>query len=103
MPMTRRPDRRWSAWFLVAALTVVAGTARADYLEVRRDVWLKKTPASDGEQLEKLEPTTLVALGSATQQNGYYGVTTRAGKHGFVYRTYVVRHPGALPPETIAP
>lgn len=95
--------RPWVA--VVAALFLIAWAraSAADYLEIRRNAWLKKTPVSEGELIEKLEPDTLVSLESDQQQNGYYSVKTRAGTPGFVYRTLVRRHAGTLPPDPGGP
>lgn len=86
----------------VAALAV-ATSASADYLEIRHRANLKTAPEGDAESRAALEEGTLVALTSEQQENGYYVVRTRDGDPGYVYRTLVRRHPGALPPDTSSP
>lgn len=90
--------KRWFSLVVIGLALALTGSANADYLEVRRDAWLKKAPQSDGAQIEKLSAGVLVELRPGAQQNGYYRVRTRDGKPGFVYRTLVKRHPGAMPP-----
>lgn len=90
--------RRWLVALVVGLTLAFATSARADYLEIRRDAWLKRAARSDGGQIEKLTSGTLVELRPGNQENGYYKVRTRGGKAGFVYRTLVKRHSGALPP-----
>jgi competence protein ComEC len=81
---------------VAAGVALSAATARADYLEIRRSAELKAAPESAASSHERLTEGTLVAMVKGAQQNGYYAVT-RAGQPGFVYRTLVRRHRGALP------
>jgi len=80
-----------------------ASEANADYLEVRRSAWVKRTAEPGGEQLESLEPNALVELISEKQTNGYYEVRTRGGTRGYLYRTLVRRHRGDIPRKQPAP
>lgn len=84
---------------IAAACVAIAVTsaARADYLEVRRPALLKRAAEREGPTIRPLEEGELVDLTGKEQENGYYQVTTRDGKRGFVYRTLVRRHRGALP------
>ena len=81
----------------LAALIALGTPVRADYLETRRSAILEAS-VRDGLALETLQVGTLLELSEGPQENGYYPVRTRERRSGFVYRTLVRRHPGALPP-----
>lgn len=89
-----------NAWAVAAMLFAFSAGARADYLEVRRSAHLKSEPARDGATLADLAPGAVVELVSDTEQSGYYSVRDHDGHTGFVYRTLVRRHRGAMPSVT---
>jgi endonuclease G len=83
---------------VIVALLVGTVTLRADFLEVRRPVTLKATPAGNAPGIAQLQPPTLLPLVSETQQNGYYQVLLpETGERGWVYRTFVRRRAGQIP------
>src|SRR5688500_15128063 len=83
---------------LIVALSA-ATTARADYLEVRRNAMLKVSARADAATLLQLKPGVRLELVSPKQQNGYYRAKSSAagGRTGWVYRALVRRYPGVAP------
>lgn len=71
----------------------------ADYLEVVRPAKVKHQAQPDGTLIERAFPGTWLELvNDITLQNGYYQVyAPRSQESGWIYRTLVKRHPGALP------
>ena len=85
--------------FLTAVIVLLfSALAHADFLEVRRSVTLKNEPHTDSAIREQLTSgERLELLDNGTQENGYYHARTLRGSDGWVYRTFVRRHPGQLP------
>jgi len=83
---------------LLLGLGLSTAALQADFLEVRRSVTLKGTPQGEAEVLDSLSKGVSVELLQDGQQNGYYRVRVpETGLEGWVYRTFVRRHAGALP------
>jgi endonuclease G len=83
---------------------VLVGVAAADYLEVRRPATLKASPDTGAAVRARPEVgDRLQLLDNGRQQNGYYHAEPRSGgPEGWIYRTLVRRHAGALPGDTPA-
>ena len=89
----------------IIALVVflVAASAQADYLEVRRNATLKEAANSGAEVRERFEEGDLLELlDLGVQTNGYYHARSPGGQAGYIYRTLVRRHTGAIPGATPA-
>jgi len=92
--------------FIVLMLVVSASEA-ADYLEVRREATIYKEPNKKSGNLAEVVPGEsnklfLLELVSTDKSHGYYQVyapVTR--KPGWIYKTYVRRHPGPDPHYTV--
>ena len=89
---------------LLAVVGLVALTlaAHADYVEVRRSATIKADHNGDAEVWLRPAVGDLFALepipGTPTDQRDcYYQVHLPDGRLGWIYRTLVRRHPGALP------
>jgi hypothetical protein len=85
--------------FVVLLLAVSASEA-ADYLEVRRDATIYKEPNKKTDILAEVTPgepdkPILLELVTTEKSHGYYSVfVPETRKQGWIYKTYVRRHPG---------
>src|SRR5262245_873635 len=88
---------------LVAVVGIsLAAPVAADYLTVSRAAPVRRAADSSSDRVAEVEDGTfLTILDNGDQTDGYYHV--KAGnKAGFIYRTFVRRHPGN-PPITMPP
>lgn len=90
----------WIAGFLVFGAGAAWG---ADYIELRRSATVYEASNKDSRALAQLAPATgnqplLLRLVTVTRTSGYYRVylPDRAAE-GWIYKTYVRRHPGPEP------
>lgn len=90
--------------FLAAALVLLAGqVSSADYVEVRREALVYVEPNKRSMKLAELSPAgeegpLVLKLVTTTRRNGYYHVRlTGRSEQGWIYKTYVRRHPGLEP------
>jgi DNA/RNA endonuclease G (NUC1) len=90
--------RRGVHILVVAALLVVSASARGDYVQVQRSAILRAGPDRRADALARLAPRQVLALVRPLQMAGYYRVADAAGQEGWVYRTFVRRYVGAVPP-----
>ena len=83
--------------FAVGVLLI--GRVQADHLEVRRAVPIKGAPFSAAPTVRSVTAGTLLdLLDDGLQSNGYYHVVVPdSGQRGWVYRSFVRRHPGSVP------
>jgi len=88
--------------FVILLLAVYASEA-ADYLEVRRDATIYKEPNKKTDKLADVTPgepskPILLELVTIEKSHGYYSVfLPETRKQGWIYKTYVRRHPGPEP------
>jgi endonuclease G, mitochondrial len=88
------------ATLIVVGLLWASVTLNADYLEIRRAVTLKSSPAGNAQVVAQLQPSGYVELIDGNQRNGYYRARVPStGEEGWVYRTFVRRHRGEIPEE----
>lgn len=83
---------------LILVLLFVCSTS-SQYLEVRRDATVKDNPAGSAQVIEHVTTgDNLKLLDNGQQQNGYYKVKAKSvNQTGWIYRTLVRRHEGAMP------
>lgn len=90
------------ALFVVLLLTISASEA-ADYLEVRREATIYEEPNKKTDRLAEVAPgeTTkpvLLELVTTEKSYGYYSIyVPDTRKQGWIYKTYVRRHPEPEP------
>lgn len=90
------------ALFVVLLLAVSASEA-ADYLEVRREATIYEGPNKKSDRLAEVAPgeankPVLLELVTTEKSRGYYPVhVPDTRKKGWIYKTYVRRHPGPEP------
>lgn len=85
-------------FLLITVILLLQINLYADYLEVRRNVGIKKDSISNSEVIYNATAGELFfLLDNAKQSNGYYHIQIDAGKDGWVYRTMVRLHKGPLP------
>lgn len=84
-------------------ISVSAQATGAEYVEVRREAAVYAEPDKRSTKIAELSPAEregprVLALVSMTRRNGYYPVRL-AGQpeQGWIYKTYVRRHPGLAP------
>lgn len=92
---------------LVALLLVFTTSEAADYLEVRRTANIYAEPNKKSDKLKEVGSSKtgqplLLTLATAQITNGYYQVQVpESRKKGWIYKTYVRRHPGPEPHYTV--
>lgn len=84
----------------VVACLAAAPPAWADYVQASRQATVRSAPDRNAEVVITLKRGDRLLLQDDTQQNGYYSVTLSDGSHGWVYRTFVRRFRGGLPPDS---
>lgn len=83
-----------------------AGQA-AEYLEVKRETGIYAEPAKHSTKLMDVLPATagqpfLLEIAGKERSHGYYSIYLPSGrKKGWIYKTYVRRHPGPEPRYTV--
>ncbi len=89
---------------LFLVLSVLANSAWADFLVVQRQSLIKRTAASQGELIERVnEGDTLVLLDDGVKTNGYYHVVgPTTGVPGYVYQNRVRRFQGEVSPTQVS-
>ncbi len=99
-----RPLRAQPGHLLLAAALVLlaAGRAGADHLVVGRHALVKDAPERSADTLLEVERGEKLQLARDSQTDGYYAVTLEGGRPGWIYRTFVRRHPGDLAPVVVA-
>lgn len=93
--------RRVSAALLIPLLIGVTAEA-ADYVEVRREATVYAEPLKRSGALAEVAPgepgsPRLLELATTTRTRGYYKVHLPGTGAGWIYKTYVRRHPGPAP------
>jgi hypothetical protein len=89
--------------FLVVLLLAVSASEAADYLEVRREAPIYAEPNKKSDKLAEVVPgetdnPALLELVTTEKSYGYYPVhVPDTRKKGWIYKTYVRRHPGPEP------
>lgn len=94
---------RAAATMLVALCLAMPASRAAEYLEVRREARVYAEPDKKSILLTEVTPgevgkPQLLELVTTEKSNGYYSVYLPASrKPGWIYKTYVRRHPGPEP------
>jgi beta-lactamase superfamily II metal-dependent hydrolase len=81
----------------LAALLAGLQPVSADYYTVARRATLRATPSVAGTIHQRVDVGDVLALHSNSLVDGYVNVTAANGKTGWVYRTFLSRHPGDAP------
>lgn len=96
---------RLARFFLFLLISPVSQAA--EYLEVKRAASIHAEPAKRSAKLLDVVPASagrplLFELASSTRSQGYYSIyLPNSGKKGWIYKTYVRRHPGPEPRYTV--
>jgi hypothetical protein len=92
---------------LVLLLLVISTSQAAEYLEVRREATVYAEPAKRSASLTDVAPgesnkPLLLELVTTERSHGYYSIyLPNSRKKGWIYKTYVRRHPGPEPQFTV--
>lgn len=92
---------------LVILLLAVPASQATEYLEVRREATLYAEPAKNSTKLTDVilgaaNRPLLLELATTERSHGYYAVyLPDSRKKGWIYKTYVRRHPGLEPRYTV--
>jgi Protein of unknown function (DUF1524) len=88
---------------LVLLLLVISTSQAAEYLQVRREATVYAEPAKSSAKLTDVAPgesnkPLLLELVTTERSHGYYPIyLPDSRKNGWIYKTYVRRHPGPEP------
>ena len=86
---------------LVVFFLLLANTALADFVEVRRGVSVRETPESGADVVFKAEAGANLHLLESDTSNGFYHVQDpQSGAEGWIFRSFVRRFPGDVPAST---